>query len=67
MVHRRERREIRGLRVIPMRGQASDVGRRRFWQLSGAQSGSAVRSVGDLPESATTTLMKNYLIERALV
>jgi hypothetical protein len=50
-----------------MRGQASDIGRRRFWRFSGPQSGSAVRSEGDLPESAPTTLMKDYLFESALV
>jgi hypothetical protein len=50
-----------------MRSQASEIGRRRFWGFSGAQSGSAVRSVGDLPESAPNTLMKDYLFESALV
>jgi hypothetical protein len=60
-------RPIVGGIFIGMRGQASDMGRRRFWRFSGAQSGSAVRSVGDLPESAPTTLTKDYLFESALV
>jgi hypothetical protein len=42
------------------------MGRCRFGRFSGAQSGSAVRTVGDLPESAPTTLIKNYLFESAL-
>jgi hypothetical protein len=53
--------------LILMRSEASDMRRCRFGRFSGAQSGSAVRGVGDLPESAPTTLIKNYLFESALV
>jgi hypothetical protein len=50
-----------------MRGLASNIGRRRLGRFSGAQSGFAVRSVGDLPEAAPSALMNYYLFENALV
>jgi hypothetical protein len=53
--------------VILMRSRASDIGRRRFGRFSGAQSGSALRSVGDLTEMAPTALMKYHLFENALI
>jgi hypothetical protein len=44
-----------------MRGQTSDIGRRRVGQFSGAQSGSAVRSGGELPETVPTAVVKHHL------
>jgi hypothetical protein len=54
-------------RLMPMRGPASNIGRRSFRRFSGAQSGFAVRSVGDLPEAAPPALMNYHLFESALV
>jgi len=53
--------------LIPMRFQTKDVVDRRFGRVSGARSGCAVRSVGDLPETALTALTRYSSLESALV
>jgi hypothetical protein len=53
--------------IIPMRDQRSDTVDRRPWQVSGAQSGCAVRSGGDLTEAAVTRLVECHLLESASV
>jgi hypothetical protein len=45
---------------------AKDRGRRRFSWVSGAQSGSAVRSVGGPLETAPTAPVKYYMFGSAL-
>jgi len=50
-----------------MRFQMSDIGDHRFGRFSGAQSGYAVRSEGDLPEMARAAVVKYYSFEGALV
>ena len=53
-----------------MRGQtcnpAAGGAYRRFGWVSGAESGCAVRSAGDLPKTARTAVMKYYSLESAL-
>jgi hypothetical protein len=50
-----------------MHGRLSNNGLSCFEQVSGAQSGFAVRSAGDLPETASTKLMKHHSLEKASV
>jgi hypothetical protein len=50
-----------------MRSRLSDMDRRRFEGISGAQSGSAVRSIGDLLETAPTAPVKYRMFESAMV
>jgi len=49
-----------------MHNRVSEIGRRRFGRFSGAQSGSAVLSGGDLLETAPTALAKYNSFETAL-
>jgi hypothetical protein len=53
---------MRGQTCNPAAGGAD----RRFGWVSGAESGCAVRSAGDLPKTTRTAVMKYYSLESAL-
>jgi hypothetical protein len=53
--------------LTPMRSRLSEMGRHRFGWVSGAQSGSAVRSAGGLLETSATAPVKYRMFESAMV